>query len=469
MVSKCGRLNNNTHSNHTNLTKHSSRRTTQTPQPTTTTQTPQPTTTTQTPQPTTTTQTPQNATTTQTPQNATTTQTPQNTTTKPSPTTSPPGVCNSNPCDGGSTCQERANSTYECYCLTGDYYNGHQCVRAKVFPGQLTYNKSYVEGMENTKSLIFKETADDIVNEMGKTFKDSAKKYLDTTVLKLSKAGTKMMRAAGIVATVDIKFDLSSDVTTADVKTAVADVGAFNEKNLCDDNPCDKTTTTCNKSEGDFNCTCNEGYIPTNFSDRICAACPEGQKAQNNNCIKCSFGYSGFNCDNNWQLILVIVGSVFGGLLLVTIILLPVVAVTTKKKFKKGKGTDNEKSFMNTAPMKTPQISNGTAAPRPIPAQASPAGGRPGFGGNGVPRIPRATTNESWDRSNLEMVPSNSRQNLIPVGRNSRRYDDNDDSNPYSRPMRPQSNPYAIGRPQVNPYGSSQGHSNPYYSSADRY
>lgn len=38
----------------------------------------------------------------------------------------------------------------------------------------------------------------------------------------------------------------------------------------------------------------------------------------------------------------------------------------------------------------------------------------------GVPKIPRATTHKSWSNStNLEMTPSNSRQNLISAGTNS--------------------------------------------------
>ncbi|KAJ0015965.1 hypothetical protein NQD34_014255 [Periophthalmus magnuspinnatus] len=216
---------------------------------------------------------------------------------------------------------------------------------------------------------------------------------------------------------------------------------------------------------GSFTCTCKAGYLQTALSDRLCVACPSGQKAVDGKCKPCPFGYTGFVCGDNWKLILVIVGSVLGSLLLVAIILLPVLTMKKNKKSKKGK--ENEKSYVNPAPMKTPYVSNGTAVPRPTPVQATPASGRPGFGGNAVPRIPRATTNESWDRSNLEMAPSNSRQNLIPAGRNSRRFDDDDDSNPYSRPMKPQSNPYAIGRPQVNPYASGQGHSNPYYRNDD--
>ncbi|MEQ2249986.1 hypothetical protein ILYODFUR_035146, partial [Ilyodon furcidens] len=44
--------------------------------------------------------------------------------------TDPPSVCASNPCLGGSTCEERADQTFVCLCLTGDVYIG-ACVRGK--------------------------------------------------------------------------------------------------------------------------------------------------------------------------------------------------------------------------------------------------------------------------------------------------------------------------------------------------
>lgn len=123
---------------------------------------------------------------------------------------------------------------------------------------------------------------------------------------------------------------------------------------------------------------------------------------------------------------------------------------------------DYEKSYSNPATAKPPQALNGFAGSRPTSVQAIAA--------NGMPRIPRATTADSWDRNtNLEMMPSNSRQNLVPVGQNSRRYDDQEDMgrSAYNRPTRPQNNPYAVSRPQANPYASKQGQSNPYYSHDD--
>ncbi|XP_032358447.1 mucin-13 isoform X4 [Etheostoma spectabile] len=100
----------------------------------------------------------------------------------------------------------------------------------------------------------------------------------------------------------------------------------------------------------------------------MCIACPSGQKAEGSEkCVNCPFGYSGFTCKESWKLVLVIVGSVLGGLLLITLILLPIVA---------RKQANGLKDFANA----------------------------------GVPRIPRATTT-SWNSgTNLEMTPNTSRE-----------------------------------------------------------
>ncbi|KAM4524092.1 uncharacterized protein PAE49_000556 [Odontesthes bonariensis] len=189
----------------------------------------------------------------------------------------------------------------------------------------------------------------------------------------------------------------------------------------------------------------------------------------------CSFGYSGLNCEDNWKLLLTIIGSVLGGLLLITLIVLPVVALKSKKKSsKKSKNEDIGKPYISHSPAKAPLVnssySNGVA-----PSIGGPANG---LSANlGAPRIPRATTTSGWGSgTNLEMTPSNSRQNLIPMGSNSKLNNDRDDMFSYSqtRPQtnlyaqsRPQNNPYAQSRANINPYAESQGQSNPYFTSDD--
>lgn len=184
-----------------------------------------------------------------------------------------------------------------------------------------------------------------------------------------------------------------------------------------------------------------------------------------------------------WQLVLVIVGTVLGGLLLITLILLPVLlhkkwvshlfshppivihyclchvfsrftltiirltlnlanyviekktimqkyrhrewcillfypVRSSKKSSKKNNKSDTEKSYNSHLPAKAPLVNNGLANGQAASVNG-PANSLSAFANAGVPRIPRATSTNSWDsRTNLEMAPSNGRQNLIPMGKN---------------------------------------------------
>ncbi|XP_028424011.1 mucin-13b [Perca flavescens] len=336
------------------------------------------------------------------------------------------------------------NQNFACLCLAGENYNydSRRCESAKVFPGQLTLpGLTYNGKMSDNTSPEFQAASLNITKELLNVFNDSVG-YSGSTVLALGpeKSSKVWSRSeTGVRADVEIIFTEQAEITTVQVtekikKTASSGDGVlkgavFEDTDLCEKKPCDESSTKCKWANGSFNCTCLYNYIKTDFTTKMCIACPNGQKAEGSEtCVNCPFGYSGFNCKESWKLVLVIVSSVLGGLLLITLILLPIVA---RKQV------------------------NGLSA----------------FANAGVPRIPRAATTNSWDsRTNLEMTPNTSRQNMIPQGRkwNSRFHDDHDDMNPYAQ-TQPQSSvyaqihSYAQNRPQINPYAQNQGHSNPNY------
>ncbi|XP_049916881.1 mucin-13b isoform X17 [Epinephelus moara] len=399
-------------------------------------------------------------------------------------TTKPPGPCYGSPCGDGSTCLPRHNETFVCSCLAGNYnYGSGTCESAKVFPGQLSLSKlPYDKAMANSTSEAFQDVAQQIYAEMSEVFSEDG--YSNCTVLKLQPiAAAKLWSRSepGILATVEIIFKANVPINESAIGQMLAAAGGvlkdsnFTASNLCDEKkPCDADTAECIKEDGSFSCKCMENYVKTDFSNRMCIACPSGKKAQGSEkCVDCPFGYSGFNCNESWKLSLVIVGSVLGGLLLITVILLPIVACkSSKKSSKKDKNADTGKSYVSHPQDKKPLVNSSLGNSQAASFNGS-ANGLSAFTNAGVPRIPRATTNNSWDsRTNLEMTQSNKRQNLAPVGRNPRLYDDHNDMNPYAqaRPQnglyaqsRPQNNPYAQTRPQINPYTQNQGHSNPYY------
>ncbi|XP_030255022.1 mucin-13b isoform X2 [Sparus aurata] len=423
-------------------------------------------------------------------------------TSAPSLTTPNPDSCDSNPCGPGSTCEARAYPNYVCLCQAGDIYNhvSNSCQNAKVFPGNLFAPElPYEPEMSDPKSTEFLEAAEKIMSQLQEVFKANTT-YTGSTVLKLEPFTTaRVWSREGnphIKATVEISFTATADVTTDGVLEEIKSYvdtcsvncllngATFISETLCAKNACDAATTRCLSTDGSFKCDCRESYVPTAFSDRMCIACPSGQGVDKGKCVKCSFGRSGLNCSESWQLTLVIVASVLGALLLITLIILPIVALkpSKKKSPKKNKNADIREPYVSPIPAKAPLVNDSFANSQAASASRSDNA----FANAGVPRIPRATTTSSWDRGNLEMTPSNSRQNLVPGGRNARLYEDDDDMAPYSqsqpqsnlyaqvRPQsnlyaqaRPQSNPYAQNQSQVNPYASNQGHANPYYMQDD--
>ncbi|XP_078135878.1 uncharacterized protein LOC144536550 isoform X2 [Sander vitreus] len=310
----------------------------------------------------------------------TTTAGPAATTTPTATTTKLPDPCDGNPCGDGSTCVPRYNQTFACLCLVGENYNydSRRCESAKVFPGQLILIElTYKETMSDNTSPEFQSTSKEITEALLNVFEDLMG-YSESTVLALqpNKASKVWSRSeTGVSADVEIIFTEQAEITTVQVtekiKTASSGDGVlkhaeFKDTNLCVKKPCDESSTTCKWADGSFNCTCSDNYIKTDYTTKMCIACPSGQKTEGSEkCVNCPFGYSGFNCNESWKLVLVIVGSVLGGLLLITLILLPVVArKSSKKSSKMNKNADIGKPYISHPPANKPLVNSSLANSR---------------------------------------------------------------------------------------------------------
>ncbi|KAG8008714.1 hypothetical protein GBF38_010313 [Nibea albiflora] len=262
----------------------------------------------------------------------------------------------------------------------------------------------------------------DVSEPVDKTFKPN-EGFSGATVLELQPLST---RAKGVKATVEITFQADATIDESTVKDKMNSAAectgcplegaTFATKSLCESKPCDLGSTTCVSADGNYSCNCKDGYIETNLTSRVCiAACLIGEEAKDGECIK-----------------------------------LP------KKGPKKSKEADIGMSQVNQPNTKAPMTSNFSNGYR------EPANGIANSAANtGMQRFPRAATNNNWEsRTNLDMTPSNSRQNLIPASRTSR-YDDDDDAAPYAQ-VRPQSSLYSQARPQSNLYAQTRPQSNPY-------
>ncbi|KAF4106727.1 hypothetical protein G5714_012717 [Onychostoma macrolepis] len=344
------------------------------------------------------------------------------------------GPCALSPCTGDSTCEERFGSTFACICRPGlVYLETTGCIQRKVFPGTLSLNRTFVEGMDNRGSKLFQETAGPIEEALRNILRNDDG-YINSTVLSL--------RAGSIIADVENFYELSSSANSQSVENLIVngqipDNTGFISRDACATGFCDRTTTTCDeKQSGIATCTCKAEYIKSPSTSQACLACPNGEKATDNSegCEKCPFGFSGFNCDDPYLLVVVVVSTVLGALLIIFIVALIVVSCRNPKESSSSQ-VDFSSSYGNKELHK-------------------PAG---------VPRIPRANPDASWNSNNLEMANSGSNQALVTRDRpeSKARYTDYDEDMSYRAPIPPAYSGYG-GRGVEN-----GGAHNPYFRQDD--
>ncbi|KAM9286911.1 mucin-13 [Morus bassanus] len=131
-------------------------------------------------------------------------------------------------------------------------------------------------------------------------------------------------------------------------------VSYYASTTYCNAFNCDTRTTYC--KENMFpECICKNDFSKTEWDDRSCSDCSKDCSAEENKycakeggvptckclanfekkntkCVSCPVGYSGENCKNNSELILIIVGTVFGAIILSLVIAVSIVSVRAKHK-----------------------------------------------------------------------------------------------------------------------------------------
>ncbi|KAG1928594.1 protein HEG [Pimephales promelas] len=258
-------------------------------------------------------------------------------TTNPTNTTTTPATCPSVPCPPLSVC---VNSI--CQCLTGTFPLNNACVETKSFPSSLKVNRTFVPAMHDPKTPEFHKVANEILIAVNAILRNQPN-YINSTVLRLT--------PGSIVASVNSYFEPNSPVTQESITSAISTgiqnattcgmtncgilAGAqYNVSNLCEQelSPCDVDTTECKAKDGIALCTCKPGYVPSLYQVKSCRVCPSGYKAQGSDCVQCSFGYSGFNCNDSSLLALVVVACVLGGLLLIVILAVLIYICVTHRK-----------------------------------------------------------------------------------------------------------------------------------------
>ncbi|XP_068543667.1 mucin-13 isoform X6 [Anas acuta] len=275
------------------------------------------------------------------------------TTTKPS---SDP--CNTNPCGTNSAKCISLFSDYVCECPYGFYYDSSTCYPGKIFPGTITLAGTYSKDIETVNSSQYQEMSEKLTAFFEAAF--NLTDYKQTVIVKVDvTTGNTRSENSGVSITVMNIFEKNTKETTETVTNLIREEAnrsnsayLYSNTSHCAVFDCDSATTECQESEYP-ECKCKNGLSKTEWDDRSCSDCSSDCSANNNKycaktngvpecycmtnfkredekCVSCPVGYSGQNCENNFELILIIVGTVFGAIILCLVVAVSVVSVRAK-------------------------------------------------------------------------------------------------------------------------------------------
>ncbi|XP_075436575.1 uncharacterized protein LOC142473266 isoform X2 [Ascaphus truei] len=105
---------------------------------------------------------------------------------------------------------------------------------------------------------------------------------------------------------------------------------SYQSLSLCNFEMCDSSSSACLCQDGLVTCDCRPGYYKLHADDRSCRACDTGFQLKENRCLRCPFGFSGFNCDEPF-LLTVVVESFISCVLLILFITLLIFYFRRKK------------------------------------------------------------------------------------------------------------------------------------------
>nr|XP_026648105.1 mucin-13 [Zonotrichia albicollis] len=278
------------------------------------------------------------------------------------PTESSADFCRGDPCGTSSATCVSLHSNYTCVCQYGYYYSNKECSKGDVYPVSILVNTPYSKNLEIVNSTEYQELSNNVSAFFKEAFKDLPG-YVETVIKKIEPLNQSESRNSGpgLNVTVANLFTDKSDRNETTVSNAIAAainnqsfVTSSQEAKHCAFYECDPKTTECEEKRFP-ECKCKFGLEKTKWSDYSCPVCSancsaainkycvqeeDGPickcminfKSKDEECVACTVGFSGEECTDNSELILIIVGTVFGAIILCLVIAVSVISVRARHK-----------------------------------------------------------------------------------------------------------------------------------------
>ncbi|XP_010616582.1 mucin-13 [Fukomys damarensis] len=275
--------------------------------------------------------------------------------------TGPSSHCQEKPCGEDVSCV----NLYEeriCLCLEGYYYSSMKCFKGKTFPGQITIMVTDTSDLQNEGSPAYQTLWSKINTFFTNAFTNTD--YKQTVVHTVSTSPQQARSASVSVRIVNLfEKNTTENETTIEDKINEANKSSVNilsysKQEQCEYYGCEDThQDNCSSS---VNCQCKNGLqrpfpqspfcltlqcsedckaedkkqcLKNSTGELTCACLPGYQRTHTDHCQECPFGYSGMDCEDQFQLILTIVGTILGVLVLSLVIAL-VVSMRSKNRKK---------------------------------------------------------------------------------------------------------------------------------------
>ncbi|KAM6348660.1 mucin-13 [Alca torda] len=301
---------------------------------------------------------------------------------EPTTTTTTGDLCNPNPCGAYLAKCIALNSTFTCQCQYGFYYRDKNCHQGKIFPGVISLNESYSGSFSNVTSKEYEEMFQNLTMFFNETFIYYNLTGFEQTVIVKIESPEKVRSSLSTNLTVINLFMENTNADNATVSLAIKNAAEKSDfvsdsrgASYCEGFNCDTRTTVC--KENMFpTCECKSDFSRTEWDVLSCSDCskdcsgeenkycakeegvpkckcmPDFEK-KNEKCVSCPVGYSGENCSNNRELILIIVGTVFGAVILILVVAVSIVSIRAKHK------QDPEKRSLINQGYSNPNASDG--------------------------------------------------------------------------------------------------------------